>query len=289
MTPGTFEYYRPASVAEAVGLLAQHGEAARVLAGGHSLVPMMKLRLASPEHLVDINGIGEIQGITRDNGEIRIGAATTQAGAAASEVLASACPIIAEAIAVIADPQVRNRGTIGGNAANGDPGNDMPAVMMALDARYALHGPDGEREVPARAYYLGVFDTAIATGELLTEIRIPVPAAGHGSSYKKLKRKVGDYATAATAVILEMAGGTCAKASVALTNVGSTAIYAAEAADALTGTAVDGAAIEQASARAMAVADPVGDLHGPPEYRRAMVGEMTRRAVRDALARANGG
>ncbi len=289
MTPGTFEYYRPASVAEAVGLLARHGEAARVLAGGHSLVPMMKLRLASPEHLIDINGIDEIKGITRENGEIRIGAAATQADAAASEMLAGACPIIAEAIAVIADPQVRNCGTIGGNAANGDPGNDMPAMMMVLDARYVLHGPDGEREVAARDFYHDIFDTAIATGEFLTEIRIPVPAAGHGSSYKKLKRKVGDYATAATAVILEMAGGTCAKASVALTNVGSTAIHAAEAADALTGTAVDGAAIEQASARAMAVADPVGDLHGPPEYRRAMVGEMTRRAVRDALARANGG
>ena len=289
MTPGTFEYHRPASVAEAVGLLAQHGEAARVLAGGHSLVPMMKLRLADPEHLIDINGIDEIKGITRSNGEIRIGAGTTQAEADASDVLASACPIIIDAIAVIADPQVRNRGTIGGNAANGDPGNDMPAVMMALDARYVLYGPDGAREVAARDYYHGVFDTAIATGELLTEIRIPVPAAGHGAAYKKLKRKVGDYATAATAVILEMSGGTCAKASVSLTNVGETAIYAAEAADALTGTAVDDAAIEAAAARAMAASDPVGDMHGPPEYRRAMVGEMTRRAIREALARATGG
>jgi carbon-monoxide dehydrogenase medium subunit len=189
---------------------------------------------------------------------------------------------------VIADPQVRNRGTIGGNAANGDPGNDMPAMMMALDARYVLHGPDGEREVAARAYYLDVFDTAIATGEMLTAIRITVPAAGHGSSYRKLKRKVGDYATAATAVILEMSGGTCAKASVALTNAGPTAILAVEAGEALTGTAVDAAAIENAATRAMAVADPVGDLHGPAEYRRAMVGEMTRRAIGDALARAGG-
>ncbi len=227
MTPGTFEYHRPASVAEAVGLLAQHGEAARVLAGGHSLVPMMKLRLADPEHLIDINGIDEIKGITRSNGEIRIGAGTTQAEADASDVLASACPIIKDAIAVIADPQVRNRGTIGGNAANGDPGNDMPAVMMALDARYVLHGPDGAREVAARDYYHGVFDTAIATGELLTEIRIPVPAAGHGAAYKKLKRKVGDYATAATAVILEMSGGTCAKASVSSPADGSSPIRSA--------------------------------------------------------------
>jgi carbon-monoxide dehydrogenase medium subunit len=289
VTPGTFEYHRPASVAEAVGLLVRHGEAARVLAGGHSLVPMMKLRLATPEHLVDINGIGELKGISRESGEIRIGAAATQAEAAASDVLAAACPIIAEAIAVIADPQVRNCGTIGGNAANGDPGNDLPTVMMALDARYALRGADGEREVAARDYYLGVFDTAIAPGEILSEIRISLPAAGHGYAYRKLKRKVGDYATAATAVIVEMAGGNCAKAAVALTNVGPTAIHAAEAADALAGTALDDDAIEQAAARAMAVADPVGDLHGPADYRRAMVGEMTRRAIRDSRSRASGG
>jgi carbon-monoxide dehydrogenase medium subunit len=250
---------------------------------------MMKLRLAEPAHLIDLRGVAGLGGITEADGAIQIGAMTTQAEVIASDLLAALCPILREAAELIADPQVRARGTLGGNVANGDPGNDMPAVMMALDARYALQGPDGEREVPARAYYLGVFDTAIATGELLTEIRIPVPATGHGSSYKKLKRKVGDYATAATAVILEMAGGTCAKASVALTNVGPTAIFAEEAADALTGTAVDGTAIEQASARAMAVADPVGDLHGPPAYRRAMVGEMTRRAIGDALARANGG
>ena len=270
MIPANFEYHRPGSVDDAVSLLAEHGDDGRLLAGGHSLIPMMKLRLAEPAHLIDLSGVEGLRSIAEVEGAIHIGAMVTQAEIIASDDLAGRCPILRETAELIADPQVRSCGTIGGNVANGDPGNDMPAVMMALDARYALHGPDGEREVLARAYYLGVFDTAIATGELLTEIRIPVPAAGHGSSYRKLKRKVGDYATAATAVILEMAGGTCAKASVALTNVGSTAIYAAEAADALTGTAVDGAAIEQASARAMAVADPVGDLHGPPEYRRAM-------------------
>jgi carbon-monoxide dehydrogenase medium subunit len=190
---------------------------------------------------------------------------------------------------VIADPQVRNRGTIGGNAANGDPGNDMPAVMMALDARYVLHGPDGEREVAARAYYLDVFDTAIATGEMLTAIRITVPAAGHGSSYKKLKRKVGDYATAATAVILEMSGGTCAKASVALTNAGPTAILAVEAGEALTGTAVDAAAIEVAVEAAVAITDPAADMRGPVAYRRHVAGVMTRAAIETALTRATGG
>ncbi len=288
MTPGTFEYHRPASVAEAVGLLAQHGEAAQVLAGGHSLVPMMKLRLASPEHLVDINGIGEIKGIARENGEIRIGAATTQAEAVASDVLTSACPIIAEAIAVIADPQVRNCGTIGGNVANGDPGNDLPAVMMALGATFTLTGPSGSRQVAAREFYRGLFDTALEPGEILTEIRIAPPSSGHGYAYRKLKRKVGDYATAA-AVILEVEGGNCTRAAVTLTNVASAAIDATGAADALTGTGIDGAAIDEAARRAMDVTDPASDMHGPPEYRTRMAGEMTRRAIQTALARATGG
>ena len=288
MTPGTFEDHRPASVAEAVGLLAQHGEAAQVLAGGHSLVPMMKLRLASPEHLVDINGIGEIKGIARENGEIRIGAATTQAEAVASDVLTSACPIIAEAIAVIADPQVRNCGTIGGNVANGDPGNDLPAVMMALGATFTLTGPSGSRQVAAREFYRGLFDTALEPGEILTEIRIAPPSSGHGYAYRKLKRKVGDYATAA-AVILEVEGGNCTRAAVTLTNVASAAIDATGAADALTGTGIDGAAIDEAARRAMDVTDPASDMHGPPEYRTRMAGEMTRRAIQTALARATGG
>jgi carbon-monoxide dehydrogenase medium subunit len=289
VTPGTFEYHRPASVAEAVGLLAQHGEAAQLLAGGHSLVPMMKLRLASPEHLVDINGIGEIKGIARDNGEIRIGAATTQAEAVASDVLTSACPIIAEAIAVIADPQVRNCGTIGGNVANGDPGNDLPAVMMALGATFTLTGPSGSRQVAAREFYRGLFDTALEPGEILTEIRIAPPSSGHGYAYKKLKRKVGDYATAAAAVILEVEGGNCTRAAVTLTNVASAAIDATGAADALTGSAIDGAAIDEAARRAMDVTDPASDMHGPPEYRTRMAGEMTRRAIQTAFARATGG
>ena len=289
MTPGTFEYHRPASVAEAVGLLAQHGEAAQVLAGGHSLVPMMKLRLASPEHLIDINGIGEIKGIARENGEIRIGAATTQAEAVASDVLTSACPIIAEAIAVIADPQVRNCGTIGGNVANGDPGNDLPAVMMALGATFTLTGPSGSRQVAAREFYRGLFDTALEPGEILTEIRIAPPSSGHGYAYRKLKRKVGDYATAAAAVILEVEGGNCTRAAVTLTNVASAAIDATGAADALTGTGIDGAAIDEAARRAMDVTDPASDMHGPPEYRTRMAGEMTRRAIQTALARATGG
>jgi len=287
--PGSFEYHRPASLDEAVSLLGQFGDEGRVLAGGHSLIPMMKLRFAEPAHLIDINGIDELRRIEEAGGELRIGAAVTQVEAMASELLAAKCPIIGEAAAVISDPQVRNCGTIGGNVANGDPGNDLPAVMMALGAKFLLRGPKGEREVQATEFYRGTFDTARRDDELLVEIRIPTPAAGHGWGYRKLKRKVGDYATAAAAVVLTLKGGTCEHAAIALTNVGPAAINATKAAAALMGKKLDQAAIDAAGARAAEVADPVADMHGPVEYRKQMAGEMTRRAVRAAADRAQGG
>ncbi len=287
--PGSFAYHRPASVDEAVALLGQFGEDGKVLAGGHSLIPMMKLRLATPEHLIDINGIGELKGIREEGGQLRIGAAATQADILASDLLAKACPLLPEAAALIADPQIRYCGTLGGNVANGDPGNDMPAVMMALAAIYALRGPGGAREVAARDFYHGTFDTALAENELLTEIRIPTPAPGHGASYQKMKRKVGDYATAAAAAVLSFDGDRCASAAVTLTNVGEAAIFVTEAGDALVGTAVDDTAVAEAAARAMALAAPVSDLRGPAEYRTQMAGEMARRAIRTAAARAKGG
>ena len=289
MKAAEFDYLKAKSLDEVCAALARGDREARIIAGGQTLAPLMAMRLARPELLVDINGIGEIKGIARENGEIRIGAATTQAEAVASDVLTSACPIIAEAIAVIADPQVRNCGTIGGNVANGDPGNDLPAVMMALGATFTLTGPSGSRQVAAREFYRGLFDTALEPGEILTEIRIAPPSSGHGYAYRKLKRKVGDYATAAAAVILEVEGGNCTRAAVTLTNVASAAIDATGAADALTGTGIDGAAIDEAARRAMDVTDPASDMHGPPEYRTRMAGEMTRRAIQTALARATGG
>ena len=289
MTPDKFEYHRPGTVAEAIALLGEHGDGARILAGGHSLVPMMKLRLAIPEHLIDINRINDLKGIDKQGGEIRIGAATTQAEALASDLLTEACPIIAEAAAVIADPQVRNCGTIGGNVANGDPGNDLPAVMMVLGASYVLAGAGGERTVAAVDFCHGIYDTALEPGEMLTEIRIPTPPAGHGYAYRKMKRKVGDFATAATAVILEIDGGTCTRAALALSNAGPAPIVAEAAAAALTGKAIDDAAIDAAAEKAIEIADPVADLHGPVAFRKQMAGEMTRRAVRAALARAGGG
>ena len=289
MTPGKFEYHLPTTVDEAVQLLSRFGDTARVLAGGHSLIPMMKLRLANPEQLIDITGIGDLNGISRQNGTITVGAATTQAELLASRELGDACPLIAETVAVIADPQIRNCGTIGGNVANGDPGNDMPAVMMALGATFVLRGPGGERDVAATAFYRGTFDTALASDEILTAIRIPVPAAGHGYAYQKLKRKVGDYATAATAVILELDGATCRRASITLTNVGPAPIDATAAAAELSGKAIDDGAVEQAAQRAIDAADPADDFHGPAAYRKQMAGEMTRRAIRLALTRARGG
>ena len=288
MISANFEYHRPTSVDEAVALLADHGDESRVLAGGHSLVPMMKLRLAVPTHLIDLQGIDALKGIGRAEGVLRIGALVTQADVVGSDLLAETCPILRETALLIADPQVRYRGTVGGNVANGDPGNDLPAVMMCLGATYVLHGPGGDREVAAKDYYEGAFYTAIKDDEVLTEVRIPAPPAGHGYAYAKMKRKVGDYATAAVAVMLTLDGGSCDAAAIALTNVGQTPLLAAQAAEALVGTAVDDAAIASAVGRATAIAEPVGDLRGPAEFRLHVVGVMARRAIETALDRAKG-
>ena len=286
MIPGQFEYHRPGSVDDAIALLAQYGEDGRVLAGGHSLIPMMKLRLAQPAHLIDLQGVSGLSGISESGGSIEIGAMTTQAEVIASAALAKSCPILREAAELIADPQVRGCGTIGGNVANGDPGNDMPAVMMALDAAYVLRGPGGEREVAARGFYNGPFDTALAADEVLTAVRIPAPPAGQGQSYQKLKRKVGDYAIAAAAAVVTMDGTVCSQAAIALTNVGITPLYAEAASAALVASAVDGAAINRAVEAAVAIADPAADLRGPVEYRKHVTGVMVRRAIEAALSRA---
>jgi len=286
MIPAEFTYHRPASKGEALQLLGRYGDDGRVLAGGHSLIPMMKLRMATPAHLVDITRIGELKGVSFGGGPIEIGALTTQAALIASEELARACPIIRETASQIADPQVRYCGTIGGNVGNGDPGNDMPALMQCLDARFVLESARGTREVAARDFYQGPFVTALVPGEMLTMIRIPAPPAGHGWAYKKLKRKVGDYATAAAAVILEMSGGTVHKASIALTNLGPTPLYAKAAVDRIAGTALDASDIDAAAAAAEAIASPSDDGRGTADYRRKMAGVMVRRALTEAKARA---
>ena len=286
MIPGSFDYHRPASIADAVQLLADLGDEARVVAGGHSLIPMMKLRMAQPEHLIDLQGLGELKGINIEAGRITLGAMTTQAAIIGSNELARICPILRETSLQIADPQVRALGTIGGNVANGDPGNDMPAVMQALDAVYLLQGGAGEREVRARDFYDGAFFTALEDGEILTAVRFDAPPAGHGHAYLKQKRKIGDYATAAAAVILTMEGGRCSSASVSLTNVGDTPLYAEAASQALIGTAVDKAAIDAAVAAAEGITSPAEDGRGPAQFRTKVAGVMVRRAIEQARDRA---
>ncbi|HIE20512.1 MAG TPA: xanthine dehydrogenase family protein subunit M [Rhodospirillales bacterium] len=288
MIPGNFEYHRPATVDEVVALLSEHGDEGRVVAGGHSLIPMMKLRLAAPSHLIDLQELDALKGVSEDGGVIVIGAMVTQAEVLDSGLLADKCPILAETSELIADPQVRNCGTMGGNVANGDPGNDMPAVMMALNASYMLTGPSGERSVAAREFYEAAYFTARKDDELLTSIRIPAPAAGHGYAYAKLKRKVGDYATAAAAVILTMDGDSCASAAIALTNVGQTPLYAEAASQGLEGSTVDSAAIAAAETAAKGIAEPVADMRGSVEYRTEMAGVMTAHAIEAALTRAQG-
>jgi len=289
MYPGKFDYHKPDSVDEAVALLARFGQDAKILAGGHSLVPMMKLRLAEPANLIDVNGINDLKGIRETNGSICIGAATTQAEVLASTLLGESCALIPEASRLIADPQVRYCATVGGNVANGDPGNDLPAIMMALDAAYVLRGPAGERSVAARDFYKGVYFTDLGEDELLTEVRVPAMTKNQGSAYEKMKRKVGDYAIAASAVVLTMSGASCEGAAIALTNVGETPLFAVEAGASLAGKRVDEDAIAEAARLAMTIATPVADLRGTVEFRTAMVGEMTRRAIRTAAARAQEG
>jgi len=286
MIPGAFAYHRPSSVKEAVGLLAQLGDDGRALAGGHSLIPMMKLRLATPANLVDLAGIAELKGVRADGNDIVIGAMTTQHDVIGSELLAGKIPILRETSGQIADPQVRYLGTLGGNVANGDPGNDMPAVMMCLGATYHVMGKGGERRIAARAFYQGAYFTALETGDVLTAVRIPVPAAGHGWAYEKLKRKVGDYATAAAAVVLTMSGGKVATCSIGLTNVAETPLWAEEAAGILVGSTLDAATVKRAVAAAEKITAPAADARGPAQYRTKMAGVMLSRALARAKARA---
>jgi aerobic carbon-monoxide dehydrogenase medium subunit len=286
--PGAFAYHRPKSVPEAVALLADLGDDARPLAGGHSLIPLMKLRLATPAHLIDLAAIADLKGIRADGNDIVIGPMTTQHEVIVSDLLAAKVPLLCETAMVIADPQVRYVGTIGGNAANGDPGNDMPAVMMTLGATYNLTGKDGERRVAARDFYRGVYLTALKPGEVLSAIRIPVPPAGHGYAYEKLKRKVGDYATAAAAVILTMQGGKVATCAIGLTNVADRALFASEAANILVGSSLEDATVRSAVAAAEAITSPASDGHGPAEYRTKMAGVMLKRAIARARTRAAG-
>lgn len=286
MIPDNFEYHKPSNVNEVIALLSEHGDEAKILAGGHSLLPMMKLRFAEPLHLIDINGIDELRGISIDEGTIFIGAMTTETSLVNSDLLAEKCPLIPEAAKLIADPQVRNMGTIGGDIAHGDPGNDHPAIMMAIDAEFVLKGEDGERVVAANDFFLGTYWTELAEGEIMTEIRIPAAGKNTGHGFNKLKRKTGDFATAASAVVLRLEGDTCADIRITLTNVGPMALRAEEAENILRGQVITEALIEDAAKKVMDVCDPAEDLRGDIEYKTNMAAEMARRSIRDALIRA---
>jgi aerobic carbon-monoxide dehydrogenase medium subunit len=286
MIPRDFEYHAPKTVPDALKLLGQFGDEAKLLAGGHSLIPMMKLRFAQPGHLIDLGRIGELKGIREDGATIRIGAMTTENELIWSKLLQTKCPLLVEGARLISDPQVRYKGTIGGDIAHGDAGNDHPALMIALGASFVLRGPGGERIVPADGFFIGPYFTKMEANEILTEIRIPTPAAGTGYAYAKLKRKVGDFATAASAVTLRLKGDTVQEVTIALTNVGPTVLRANAAEAALRGKALNDASMAQAAKLAMSICEPATDQRGDAEYRTAMAGEMTQRALRGAAERA---
>ena len=285
MIPPSFDYHAPRSIGEALSLLGSLGNDAKLLAGGHSLLPMMKLRFAQPAHLIDLNRIAELRGIREEGAELVVGAMTTEAELIGSALVRSKVPLLAEGAGSIADPQVRYRGTIGGDISHGDPGNDHPALMLALDAAFVLTGQKGQRTVKADGYFLGIYATQLAADEILTQIRIPIPAAGSGWSYQKLKRKTGDFATAAAAVLLQMKGGSVTRVAIGLTNVAPTALRARAAEAALSGKPLNEASLGEAARLAMSTCNPTPDQRGDVAYKTAMCGEMTRRALQAAAAR----
>lgn len=284
MIAQSFQYESPGTIAEAISLLNKYGDEAKVLSGGHSLIPMMKLRFASPEYLIDINNIQGLSDIIEENGMVKIGALTREAAIEHSDVLKKHFPIFADVTKLIADPQVRNRGTIGGNLAHGDAANDHPAAMLALRANIIITGADGNRTVPIDEFFFGFYTTAIQQGEILTEIQIPIPPAGTGSAYHKLERKVGDYATAGVAVQLTLNEvGVCTAAGIGLTNVNPVPLRAARSEEALLGKPITEASIAEAAQFASEDCSPSSDLRGSEEYKRAMVAVLVKRMIHRAI------
>jgi carbon-monoxide dehydrogenase medium subunit len=287
MIPAAFEYHAPGTIAEATALLTKLGEDAKVLSGGQSLIPLMKLRLASPAHLVDINAIPGLSGIREADGFLRIGALTREAELEESQIVRTRYPLLHDTAKVIADPIVRNLATVGGNLAHGDPANDHPATMLALGAEVVAVGPKGERRVPIASFFTGPFETSLEPDEILVEIRIPIPPPRSGGAYLKLERKVGDFATAAVAAQVTLgANGACEHVGIGLTNVGLTPIKATKAEAALKGKAPDEATIKRAAELAAEAAEPSADLRGSVEYKKDLVRVLTARALRKGVERA---
>ena len=288
MIPPAFEYLRPNTVPEAIAFLQQYGDDAKILSGGQSLIPMMKFRLARPSHLIDINRISGLSYIKEEGGYLKIGGLVREAELEDSPLIRQKYPILFDTSRVIADPQIRNRATLAGNLAHGDPANDHPATMMALGAKIVAIGPQGERVIPVESFFITLFTTDLQHDEIVTEIRIPTPPARSGGAYLKLERKVGDFATAAVAAQLTVdQEGTCQKAGIALTNVGAIPIKVAKGEEFLQGKKLDETNITQAAQLAAEAAQPSSDLRGPEEYKRALVKELTRRALVRAYERAS--
>ncbi len=286
MIAQSFKYESPGTIADAIALLEKYGDEAKILSGGHSLIPMMKLRFASPEYLIDINGIPGLSYIKEENNVVKIGALTREADIEHSDLLKKYFPIFSDVTKLIADPQVRNMGTIGGNLAHGDAANDHPAVMLALNAKIIATGPNGIKEIPVDEFFFGFYTTALQHGDILTEIQIPIPPGNTGSAYHKLERKVGDYATAGVAVQLTMdASGVCKSVGIGLTNVNPTPLRASRSEQALLGKQVNDETIGQAAKFASEDCSPSSDLRGSVEYKRAMVAVLVKRMIRKAMER----
>ena len=289
MIPASFDYAVARDLAHAIQLLGTSGGEGKVLAGGQSLIPLMKFRLAQPALLIDINRVAGLSAIN-ENGELRIGALIRENDLETNPIVRRRYPILVDTAAVIADPLVRNLATIGGNLAHADPANDHPATMLALRASVVAHGPNGERVIPIDELFVDTFTTSLTPDEILTQIRIPKPAPRSGGTYLKLERKVGDFAIAGVAVMIVLdASGKVASAGIGLTNAGPTAIRAGRAEDVLTGQMPDDKTIAEAASRAAAAAQPVSDLRGPAEYKKDVFRVLTRRAIVKAIARAKGG
>ena len=287
MIPQAFNYEAPTTLAGAIALLQKYGSDAKIMSGGHSLIPMMKLRLATPEHVIDISGIKGMEYIHEEGGFLKIGALTKEVALEESPLLHSKYPLITDATKMIADPSVRNLATVGGNLAHGDAANDHPAVMLALRASIVVSGPNGDREISIDDFFLGFFTTALEADEILTEIRIPIPPAHSGGAYLKMERKVGDYATAGVAVQLSLdGGGHCTHIGIALTNVSASPMRSVRAEEALQGQILSEELIQKAATMAAQDCDPNADLRGSVAYKRSIVKTLVARAIHAAVARA---
>ena len=285
MIAASFEYDAPSTLNDAINLLHQYGEDAKILSGGHSLLPMMKLRFASPERVIDINGIPDLSYIKEEDGVLKFGALTRESEIEHSELLKEKYPIFADVTKLIADPQVRNMSTVGGNLAHGDAANDHPAVMLALRATVVATGKDGKRYIPIDEFFFGFYTTALQHGEILTEIQIPVPPKGTGSAYHKLERKVGDYATAGVAVQLTIENGICTAIGIGLTNVNPIPLRAKRSEKLLLNNPLTDENIAEAAKLASEDCSPSADLRGSEEYKRAMVAVLVKRMIKKAVER----